>query len=40
MDYGLTGSYSESEGSLGHFGLLSPGLSGYRTYEVLLHFFG
>jgi hypothetical protein len=26
-----TGSYSESEGSLGYSGLLSPGLSGYRT---------
>jgi hypothetical protein len=24
-DYGLTGSFSESEGPLGHSGLLSPG---------------
>jgi len=30
-DHGLTGSYSESECSLRHSGLLSPGLSGYRT---------
>ena len=26
LDHGLTGSYSESEGPLGHSGLLSPGL--------------
>jgi hypothetical protein len=31
---GQTGSYSESEGSLGHCGLLSPGLSPYRTSAV------
>jgi hypothetical protein len=27
---GLTGTYSESEGPLGHSGLLSPGLSANR----------
>ena len=31
---GQTGSYSESEGSLGHSGLLSPGLSPYRTSSL------
>src|ERR1700722_6277443 len=29
--HGQTGTYSESEDSLGHSGLLSPGLSRYRT---------
>jgi hypothetical protein len=33
-DDGLTGSYSESEGPLGHSGLLSPGLSANRTSPV------
>jgi hypothetical protein len=32
-DDGQTGSYSESEGSLGHSGLLSPGLSRNRKLE-------
>ena len=34
----LLGSYSESEGSLGHSGLLSPGLSGNRTMRPLVGF--
>jgi hypothetical protein len=33
-DYGLTGSYSELEGSFGHSGLLSPDLSRNRTLRI------
>ena len=31
MHHGQTGNYSESEGSLGHSGLLGPGLSHNRV---------
>ena len=40
LDHGLTGSYSESEGPLGHSGLLSLVCSRNRKSEVVLHIDG